>query len=353
MRRYFVDTVTQGLLGAAIGQACFRKSLGKKAAIWGALCGLSPDLDIFVRVGGKWAFYEYHRTLTHSIPVLAISAPLFGWLACKIFRDRENFWKWFHLSFWALITHPILDLFTSYGTLLFYPLKTRFAIDALPIIDPIYSGILLFPFLVPWKKSVEIKQKFAITMLILSCFYILLGYFQNRRALSLVRTQLKKINFSIKEIRATPSLFTIWVWKVMAKNEAGDMKITMVSTMFPQKKMRFYTFPKEKNTLAQKALSTKYGKIFTWFSMDMYSIHTIKEKTYNKIYMYDQRYGILSFPAISVFRSCFTFDLQGKLLDVKLLKRPKLSRENIKNEFSMLWFYFRGGTIPKKIKLFF
>lgn len=120
MRRYIVDSVTQGVLGAAVGQAFFRKSLGSKAVLWGAVCGTVPDLDILVSVGGRWATLQYHRSLSHSIPFLILIAPVFGWIAAKIFKDKEHLWEWIYLSFWALVTHPVLDLFTSYGTLLFF-----------------------------------------------------------------------------------------------------------------------------------------------------------------------------------------------------------------------------------------
>ena len=41
-----MDPLTQGLLGAAFGQALYGRALGRRAVVWGALVGMAPDLDV-------------------------------------------------------------------------------------------------------------------------------------------------------------------------------------------------------------------------------------------------------------------------------------------------------------------
>ena len=56
----------------------------------------------------------------------------------------EELLSWILLAILVLFTHPIIDVFTSYGTQLLAPFsRHRFAIDALPIIDPVYSLALI------------------------------------------------------------------------------------------------------------------------------------------------------------------------------------------------------------------
>ena len=43
-----MDTPTQALLGAVVGQAFFGEKLGRRAVVWGALGGAFPD------VRGRW-----------------------------------------------------------------------------------------------------------------------------------------------------------------------------------------------------------------------------------------------------------------------------------------------------------
>lgn len=229
----------------------------------------------------------------------------------------------------------------------------RFAIDAIPIIGPTYTLMLLLPFFVFRKKSVEIRQNFAKIMLFLSCCYIAFGYCQNQKAINIAKHNLKKAGFDVYRIRATPTLLNIWVWKVIAHNKEGDMKITMISTLFPSEKIHFYTLKRERNIFVAKAFHSKYGKILRWFSMDMLSTHTVKDGKFVKVYIYDQRYGTLSFPAISVFRVCMIFDLHAKIYKIEHMRRPEINIEVLRKELSMLWNYFKGETIPLKMELFF
>jgi inner membrane protein len=43
-----MDTVTQIGLGAAVGEAVLGRQLGRRALLWGGICGLLPDLDVLV-----------------------------------------------------------------------------------------------------------------------------------------------------------------------------------------------------------------------------------------------------------------------------------------------------------------
>ena len=84
-----------------------------------------------------------HRGITHSIFFLPLLAPVLGEIAHR-FDKKYNRWLWTHLAFWALITHPLLDWQTAYGTQLLYPFSShRFALDAVGIIDLFYTVPLI------------------------------------------------------------------------------------------------------------------------------------------------------------------------------------------------------------------
>jgi len=63
-----MDSVTQIVLGAAVGELAQGRKLGNRAMIWGAIAGTIPDLDVFV---GKLYTdpvdeLAFHRGITHS-----------------------------------------------------------------------------------------------------------------------------------------------------------------------------------------------------------------------------------------------------------------------------------------------
>jgi inner membrane protein len=146
-----MDSLTQCLLGAAVGEATLGQRVGRKALGWGALAGTIPDLDILA-----YPFLttvqelHFHRGPTHALLFAPLVAPLLGWLVWRLYRMRgspaaEAGWRgWTALFFWGLFTHPLLDTLTVYGTQLFRPFSDLpAAVPALFIIDPLYTIPLL------------------------------------------------------------------------------------------------------------------------------------------------------------------------------------------------------------------
>jgi len=41
-----MDSITQIVLGAAVGDAVLGKKIGNRAMVWGAIAGTIPDLDV-------------------------------------------------------------------------------------------------------------------------------------------------------------------------------------------------------------------------------------------------------------------------------------------------------------------
>src|SRR3954469_7578452 len=85
-----MDSITQGLLGAVVAQAGFRRTLGGRAAVAGALLGTVPDFDVVTGLFGPYANWLYHRGITHSIFFGPGMGPLFGWALWRFFRWRAR-----------------------------------------------------------------------------------------------------------------------------------------------------------------------------------------------------------------------------------------------------------------------
>lgn len=140
-----MDSVTQAALGAAIGGAVLGRRLGRKAILIGALMGTLPDLDVVLDYGDAVANITEHRGFSHSLFVLTGLATLLA-LACARFAPARDislgrWWSFFAL---ILITHPLLDALTTYGTQLFWPLDLQPAAwPIIFIIDPLYTFPLL------------------------------------------------------------------------------------------------------------------------------------------------------------------------------------------------------------------
>jgi inner membrane protein len=140
-----MDSLTQAALGAAIGGAIAPAGQRRKALLAGAVLGTVPDLDVLIDYGDAVANFTYHRGFSHSLFVLPPFA-LVLWLSLRRWwapvRDAPV--QWLAIVFLALVTHPLLDAHTAYGTQLLWPLDVQPAMWAtLFIIDPLYTLPLL------------------------------------------------------------------------------------------------------------------------------------------------------------------------------------------------------------------
>ncbi|GHB10647.1 metal-dependent hydrolase [Modicisalibacter luteus] len=140
-----MDSLTQACLGAAIGGAVLGRRLGRKAVLAGAALGTLPDLDVVIDYGDAVADYTYHRGFSHSLLVLAALSALLAALTARLAPAWDislRRWGTFYAA--CLLTHPLLDAFTTYGTQLWWPLATPpVSWASIFIIDPLYTLPLL------------------------------------------------------------------------------------------------------------------------------------------------------------------------------------------------------------------
>ena len=150
-----MDSLTQIALGGATAALIAPAQHRRAAVAAGAILGTLPDLDIIPLLLARAdpvAFVTWHRGPSHSLFVLAVA----GWLLWLLLRRtwgpvREAPTRWFWAIEVALLTHPLLDAFTVYGTQLFWPLPTRpIMVASIFIIDPIYTFPLLAACVAAW-----------------------------------------------------------------------------------------------------------------------------------------------------------------------------------------------------------
>ena len=88
-----MDSLTQIVLGGAIGELVAGKRMGNKAVLWGAIAGTIPDLDVFLRV-----FYHpteaalVHRGFSHSLLFALLAAPAIAWLMNMLTKRVYGLW---------------------------------------------------------------------------------------------------------------------------------------------------------------------------------------------------------------------------------------------------------------------
>src|SRR6266481_1652056 len=170
-----MDTITHGIAGALIGKAVFRgedlfashpMNLGR-ILTWSLMLGaIFPDSDVFRDIfsSDRLLIITWHRSITHSLLML----PLWALLLAAITRAFANSRRWQAPSFAALtaiyevgiLSHILLDLVTSFGTMVWSPVEwSRPAWDLIFIVDFTLTAILLVPQLLAWVYAHPEKVK--------------------------------------------------------------------------------------------------------------------------------------------------------------------------------------------------
>ena len=173
-----MDSITQGVLGAAIGESILGKKIGNKGAIIGAIVATIPDLDVILFLFyDKYEMLSIHRGFSHSILFSILGSFLIAFILSKIKLLQKFKFKILLLFAWlCLFTHMLLDTFTAYGTQLFLPFNDRrLGFDSINVVDPIYTTPLIIGLILSlWiYKSKPNKSKFNNYGLIISSFYLI------------------------------------------------------------------------------------------------------------------------------------------------------------------------------------
>ncbi|VXC56058.1 Hydrolase [Pseudomonas sp. 8Z] len=213
-----MDSITQAVLGATIQGALLGRWQGRKALLYGAALATLPDLDVFIDYGDAVADMTYHRGFSHSLFVLSGLALLLTWLV-RHYRPHPGYSSQrLLLTLWlVLITHPLLDAFTSYGTQLFWPLMpTPTAWSSIFIIDPLYTLPLIIAVLAGLigglhKRSTRIPT-IALALSTLYLGFTLAGKYMAEQR---VERELAHQGISAERIFATPTPFNSLLWRVI------------------------------------------------------------------------------------------------------------------------------------------
>jgi inner membrane protein len=218
-----MDSFTQVGLGGAVGYAVLGNKVGRKAAIYGAILGTLPDLDVFLPYGGEVEAFTYHRGFSHSILMHLLISPFIVWLITTYHQSTAGYKKhWFWLVFLCLSTHGILDSFTVYGTQLLWPITEHpFGFSNLFIIDPIYTLPLLFAFIVVLLPRVKPKRASKINLfaIIISSLYVCWSlvakvYIDQKVEIALKDRQIKPHHYL-----STPAPLSTLLWRILVMSD--------------------------------------------------------------------------------------------------------------------------------------
>ncbi|MEI8596120.1 metal-dependent hydrolase [Photobacterium sp. Hal280] len=214
-----MDSVTQAALGAAVAGMIAGRKASPKVLVAGAMLGTVPDLDVVIDYGDPVSDMVKHRGFSHSLFVLFPFSLLLAWCWHR-WRPATSF---SFLRLWGLIaacliTHPILDAFTAYGTQLLWPLPVSVAVSSIFIIDPLYTLPLLVTLLASfmWRDRIA---RLCQAGVILSSLYLIWSVVAMQIIEQRVENQVAGTPLEGKPVFVSPTPFNTVLWRIVVLGE--------------------------------------------------------------------------------------------------------------------------------------
>ena len=245
-----MDSLSQIVLGGALAAAIAPAGHRRAALLAGAALGTLPDLDgipLALLFDDPIMRMTWPRSISHSLFVLPFVATLIWWLYKRRGgRVAASPLRWFFAMQLALITHPVLDAFTVYGTQLWWPLKTPPTMwSSVFIIDPLYTLWLLIACVVAWRaRERPVAQRALIAGLVLSTAYLGWSLMAKAQVDRAADEALAAIGLEDAPRFSVPMPFNTLLWRVVAMTPEGyvEGERSLVADRGP---MRFVARPSD------------------------------------------------------------------------------------------------------------
>jgi len=353
-----MDSLTQIVLGAAVGEVVLGKKIGNKALLFGAIAGTIPDLDVLQSLIAPMIS---HRGFTHSFLFAFLMSPILAYITTKLFRKRNSslgisfidkfrnrffresgasYKEWTSLYFWGFVTHILLDVQTIYGTELLWPFKLRLTTANVFVVDPLYTipfliCVIIVAFL---GRNTKLRARINMLGIIISSSYLLLTMLFKGITYNKFTKSLEKQNIEYLRIETGPTPLNSILW--YANVETKTQYLTgFYSLLDKDDEINFYRLDKDFKTRAELKEFETFEKL-NHFAKDWYLV----SKTNNE---YD--YTNIRFGALGAINSkpeyMFKYKLKvsnDKLEFVERFDRKK-KKKAMKKIFSQLWDRIKGN----------
>ncbi len=154
----------------------------------------------------------------------------FGWRLWKNYYKKQKLERveisakrWYLFFFLTIVTHPILDCFTTYGTQLFQPFSNyRVAWDNISVFDPFYTAPFLILLLSAAfiRKENKLRTILNIGGLVISSLYMVWTFSNKSKVDQVFEKSLSEQGIKYKKNITTPTIANNFLWNCVAETDS-------------------------------------------------------------------------------------------------------------------------------------
>ena len=251
-----MDSISQAVLGACVGELILGKKWGNKAQLWGAIAGTIPDLDVLANLftHDEILRLQIHRSWTHAAFIQALFAWGFAKLSVRWSRKTEiSFNRWYAFWFLGFFTHAILDCFTTYGTQLLLPFSNvLIGFNNIAVLDPFWTLPFMLLLLVSLfiRKTNPWRLRFAWSGMAWALIYMAWTFSNKWEVHQRFHKELSQQNIIVDEISTTPSILNNWLWSCIATT-ADTLYVAETTLLNKNAPIHFSRYPRNLQLLSE------------------------------------------------------------------------------------------------------
>ena len=401
-----MDSLTQIVLGAAVGEAVLGRRVGNRAMVWGGLAGTLPDLDVLSgAVTDPMSALAYHRAFTHSLAFAFLAAPVLGFALHRIYRGRAPVgtalaavaglwliilggsylmpvpvygipaiasiitavfatlaglilllqrWRgtlrtgpevgaagWMLLFFLAIVTHPLLDCFTAYGTQFMQPFSSfRIAWNTISVVDPLYTlpFLLLLLFAARLGRRARVRHYLNTAGLLVSSAYLLLTIGNARNVQAVIDATLAAEGVRADRSFHSPALGSNLLWSATVQS-GSDYYLGQYSLLDRRRQLTPFVRVPGHHTLLEPYAEERAVRILTWFTDGYYTVFPGPGDT---ILVCDLRYGSVGGNPDSPDAYLFNWAMDTTTRPLLVVQRDFTGGPERSDLFGQLWTRLKG-----------
>jgi inner membrane protein len=333
-----MDSISQLALGAAVGVGVMgRRTAVWKAALWGGIAGTLPDLDVFIDHGDALRNMTLHRGASHALFWLTLASPLMAALPAALHRQREHSGRWWLAMWLALVTHPLLDTMTVYGTHLLLPFQARpLGVGSIYIIDPLYTVPLLAGLGVVLVRRDWRGLRWNKLGIALSTAYLVWSVIAQWHVRGIAQEALAARGQPPARLLVTPTAFNTVLWRIVAMREDGSYEEGYYSLLDGGRPLRLARYEGSPE-LRESLRGIEAVQRLASFSHGFYKLH----ERDGRAWVTDLRMG-------QEPHYIFSFLVARREGDAWVAGVPQLqgSRGDVRGALAWLWQRLRGHDVP-------
>lgn len=314
--------------------------------VFAAICGLAGRYSSRLRVTAGQAGIPANTGLpanrelgkSESMP---ISQEKFA-RAREVQHPNPSVAHWTLLFFLSIVTHPLLDCFTAYGTQFFEPFSAfRIAWNTVSVVDPFYTlpFVLLLIFAARSGRGTRVRKSLNLAGLLVSSAYLLLTVINHFNVSSVLDHTLASEGIIATRTVIGPGIGNNLLWSGSAETVEGDYFVGQYSLLDQQRIFQPLIKVTGRHALLAAYAGDRELEILRWFSNEYYTVLPLDD---GHVQLNDLRYGLLGSDPNDPASYLFSWKIDTTVRPVRVVEQNAGPKKDGGKMLGRMWMRMWG-----------